>query len=383
MGYLKNKQVNLLNFHGSLVRFASSVIGIFGIVYLLKQGIPIHIILFLWSLIFILRSAVRPLSLKLQKRIGLKKGVIIGTLFYAGVFPVLSQVDGIGIWLFLFIVYYSIADTLYWLPYHSYYAAMGEEEHRGKHIGVREALSTIFTSIAPLAGGLLIVNFGFTATYFAAAVIMFLASIPVFFTKDRSPGEEMTFKKAYKDLDRRGFWLLLGDSILYNSHGFLWPVVLFLIVGNFVVMGGLLTLEMILTASLFLLLGHFIDKGKGKKILNIASILFVIVVAGRSFYVYDIKTILVFEVLAAFMLCFYVSSLFTVFYNLSKKSHNTLWFHFFGEIGWDVGAFFALASASLWTFLGFELRYFLPLSFLGLFIVRRVINSYFKNNKNI
>ena len=377
MSYLKNKQVNLLNLHGSLVRFATSVIGIFGIIYFLKQGIPIYIALSLWSLIFILRSIVRPLSLKLQKRIGLKKGVIIGTLFYAGLFPVLSQVDGIGIWLLIFIVYDSIADTLYWLPYHSYYATMGEEENRGKHIGVREALSTIFTSIAPLAGGLLIVNFGFTTTYLATAIIMLLASIPLFFTKDRSPGEEMTFKKAYKHLDRRGFWLLLGDSILYYSHGFLWPVVLFLIVGNFVVMGGILTFEMILTASLFILLGHFIDKGNGKRILNIASVLFVIVVLGRSLYVYDIKTILVFEILAAFMLCFYSSSLNTAFYNLSKKSHNTLWFHFFGEFGWDVGGFFALASAGMWTFLGFELRYFLPLSFLGILIVRKVLSSYF------
>jgi MFS family permease len=378
VGYIKNKQINLLNLHTSLVRFAVNVISIFGIIYLIKQGIPIYFAFLFWSLTYIIRILVRPFSLRLQEYLGLKKGLILGTLFYAGIFPILSQIDGIGIWLYFFVIYLGISDTLYWLPFHSYYAALGDVEHRGKHIGVREALTTIFSAIAPFFGGLLITQVGFWATYAVAGTIMLIASIPIFLSTDCSPGEEMTFKKARKELDMRGFWLLFGDSLLYAFHGFLWPVVLYLIVQNYIVMGGFISFEMILIALLFLLLGHYFDRGKGKNIINTSFILFTILILGRSFYVQSTESIMVFQILAAFALCFHLSCASPIFYNLAKKSHNTLWFHFLGEIGWDIGAFLALALTALWTSLGFELRYVMPMALIGLLIVRYILYSYYK-----
>ena len=381
MGYLKNKQINLLNLHTGLYRFANSIFYIFGTVYFLKQGIPLHIALLIWSFTFIIRMTIRPFALILQETIGLKKSVILGTLFFPGVFIFLSQINGINIWFFLFPIYFAIADSLYWLPYHAYYAAMGDLEHRGKHIGTREALITVLTSIAPVLNGFLIKNIGFWLVYIIAPIVMISAILPLLFANDCSPGEKMTYKKAFKKIDRKGFWLLLGDSIAYNANQFLWPIVLFLLFGNFVILGGLMSLEMFLVAILFLLLGHFIDNGKGIKIVWSAFILFIIVVLGRSFYVNDIKSILIFEVIAALMLCTYSSSLNTAFYNLAKKSHNTLWFHYFAEFGWDIGAFISLTLASLWVYLGFELRYIMPLSLVGILIVRGVLRNYFISAK--
>lgn len=379
MGFLKNRQINLLNIHTSLFRFADNTYTVFGMVYFLKQGIPIYFTLLVWAFIYFMRVVIRPFSLKLQIKIGLKKSVILGTLFFAGIFPLLSHVHGLGVWLVIFMIYVSTSDTLYWLPFHAYYSAMGDAEHRGKQFGAREALTTVFTSVAPLTGGFLIGHFGFWSAYTLSAFVMILSAIPVFLMKECSPGKELNLKQAMKELDFDGFKLLLGDSISSNANAFLWPVVLFLLVGNFVMVGGIMTLELFLTAILFLVLGHYFDKGKGERILTIALILYVTVIMGRSLFVYNTVTILIFEVLAAFMICFYSSALNPIFYNLSKRSHNTLWYHFFGEVGWDIGAFLTFSAGALITFMGVHLRYVMLLALIGLFIAKVVMEKYFRS----
>jgi len=381
MAFLKNKDINLLNIHTGLNRFSTTIVLMFGALYFLEQGLSYQTIFLVWIIIFLIRLFFRPISLKLSQKIGLKRAVIFGVFFYSGVFPILTQINGMNLWLYIFIVYWAFADIFYWLPYHSYYAAMGESENRGKHIGIREAFTMTLGAIAPLTGGLLIDNFGFWALYAMSMIIILMGSIPLFFLPCIDPGEKMTYKKALKELDKRGFWLLLGEGTLYYSHVFIWTIVLYTLVNNFTTFGWLLSFEIFLNAILFLFLGHYIDKGKGEKITLIATILIAIVITGRALFAYSIPSILVFEVLFALSLCFYSSSLAAGFYNLSKKSHNTLWFHFFGEIGWDIGAITALLGSYFWVDFGFELRYFVFWGLLGLIIVNRVLNKYFKNNK--
>jgi MFS family permease len=379
MDFFKNRQINLLNLHTILERFGASVVQVFGMVFLYKQGIELHIILFMWAGVYAIRFLVRPFSFYcIQKKIGLKKSLILGTITFAGVFPILAQIDGFGIWFFIFIVYWAISDTFYWLPFHAYYAAMGEVEHRGKHVGIREGATMIVNSIAPITGGFLIAHVGFWSAYLLATVVMILAIIPVLLTKNVSPGPDMSFKKAKKELDRRGLWLLFGDGIFYNFSGALWPIVLFLLVKDIVLVGGIFTIQMIVTAGVTVFLGQTIDKGRGARVVNITFLLAALVVLGRGLYVYDVKSILTFEFFSALMACFYAASLYSANYNISKKSQNTQWYQFFGESGWDIGAFIAFMVAGFWSMGGLPLRYVMPFALIGMLIIWKVLSPYYK-----
>jgi len=380
VSYIKNKNINLLNLHTGIHRFSIVAIFTFGALYLLKQGIKLEIVLIIWCLNFIFRLILRPLSIKISQKIGLKKSVILGILFYSGIFPVISKIDGLNIWVFIFILYFSLADVLYWLPYHGYYAAIGESHNRGKHVGVREMFAMILTSVAPLMSGFFIENYGFWSLYLVSMIVMLLGSIPVFFVSEVSPGEVMSYKKAVRKITKQGLWLLFGGSLAYYSHMFLWSIVLFSIVKSFVIFGGILSLEIFINAIVYLLLGHFIDKGRGKTIVIIGLVSMGIILLSRVFFVYNISTILISEAIFAFSLCFYGSSVNSAFYNLSKKSRNTLWFHFFAEVVWYIGGIISLSLASLFVYLGFELRYFMIFGLVGLFIVKRVLYKYYKYN---
>jgi hypothetical protein len=244
-------------------------------------------------------------------------------------------------------------------------------------------LVLFLTALSPITGGFFAHNYGFMVAYIAGATGMVLSSIPLIFTINKNSGKKMTYTSALKEIDKKSIFLLLGDGLTWNFHGFLWPVVLFSLVGNYVLFGGLLAFEIILSAILFLSIGNIIDRGRGLTIMKIAFTLNIILLIGRSFYVTTIPEIIFFEVICALTVCFYSPILNTAWYNLAKKSHNTLWFHYFSEIGWDIGAFIALMSAGLWSLMGMEIRYVMPFALIGMVIVWKTLRNYFVQEKRI
>lgn len=381
MGFLKNKNINLLNLHTGLVSFGDSIIYIFGAIYFLKQGLSLPTVLLIWAAIHVLRILIRPLALKFIQAIGLKKGVVIGTLLYPVLFIIITQVEGLGLWMLAFIIYFAIVDNLYWLPYHVYYATLGNAEHRGKQLGARESFVTLLAAAAPILGGFLTDRFGFWAIYTAAMVVMIFAVFPLFFTPNIPEDSKLKYKQAFKSIDKSGFWVYAGWGVLYTAHEFLWIIVLFTLVGEFTTFGWLIGLELLLMIVFSLLLGHLTDKGKGWTNILIAGVLLTVVIIARSFFISDILTIIIFEVIMALALCFFNIPVETGFYNLAQKSNNRLWFQAFSEMGWDVGGLLALLPAAALIYSGVELRHVMPGALIGMLIIIFVLRHYFADNK--
>ena len=379
----KNKNINLLNLHTGLQRFSNSIFDVFGAIYLLQLGISFPVVALVWAASFVLRMFLRPLSLLMAQKIGLKRATIFGTIIGAGLFLVLAQVNGLTIWLYIFIVFLALYDITYWLPYHSYYAAVGNYKDRGKHVGVRGAFVTLFRAAAPIVGAVLISKFGFWSLYLVAMISMLVSVIPILFASDYRQDTSMNFKRALRSIDKRGFLIQIGDGIVYNAHGFMWIIVLFFLTKNIISFGWLIGFEVLLTAVLFLVLGDMIDKGKGRKILSIGIILFSLVILGRTFFVYTINAVIISQIAFAVAVVFYRSIFQTSFYNLAKKTKNTLWFNFFGEMGWDIGALIILVLSAVLVSLGLEIRYIMPFAIVGLFVIQKVLSSYLNNSYSL
>jgi hypothetical protein len=160
-------------------------------------------------------------------------------------------------------------------------------------------------------------------------------------------------------------------------HTFVWTIVLFYLVSNYVTFGGLVALELVLTALLFILLGYLIDKGDGKQIAIIGLLTIGLVIILRAFFVTTIPYIIAINAVIAFGMTFYTSSFEVGFYNLAKQSKNTLWFNFWGELGWDMGAAISLLVGAGLFVLGVPLRFTIVLSLSGIFIIYKVLNSFY------
>jgi MFS transporter, DHA1 family, inner membrane transport protein len=377
MAFFKNRNINLLNLHTSLHKASTGTILMFGAIYLLQQGLSLKSVIIIWSLNFIVRILARPISFKLSQKIGIKKALIFGVIFYSFIYFILFNINGINHWITIFLVYFGLSDIFYWLPYHVYYARIGENENRGKHLGIRETSTMLLTSLSPILGGILIDNFGFKYLYIFSLLLMYIGLIPLFYIPEINSEEKLNYKKALKQIDKRGFFLLFGDGFQYYSHQFLWTIILFKIVNGFTLFGSILGFQIIITGIIFIILGHYLDKGKNKLIVNSAIILMFITILGRIFIVKDILTIIIFEVIFALSFCFYISSMNTGFYNISKKTNNSLWFHFFGEMGWDIGSLLSLSTAYILLTMNIEIKYIMLISIFGFITFAKVLKSKF------
>ncbi len=372
----RNKTINLLNLHSGLQRFSNSILDVFGAVFLLSIGLSFPVVALTWAASHALRALIRPLAVLLAQKIGLKWALIVGTVIGSGLFLVLAKVTGIDGWLCFYIFYMALNDILYWLPYHSYYASAGDEQDRGTQIGVRLGLINILKIAAPLLGGLLITHLGFGALYVSAAIVMLVSAIPLFFARDVSPGQPIRWKEAFRLIDKRGLVMQIGDGIM-NIHPFVWTIVLFYLLGDYAAFGGLMTFELLITTILFGVLGHFVDKGKGRKIMLSGMVIVATVIIARSFFVITVPQIIISNILVALGMTFYSMSYEVGLYNLAKRTPNTLWFNFFGELGWDIGAILSLSlSAGLYA-LGVPLRFVMLFALVGLFIIYQVLRRFY------
>src|SRR5258705_415393 len=101
MAYFRNNTVNLLNLHYGLHSFALSGSSAFFGVFLLKSGVPAPIVLLSIAAILLGRLLIRPSVLIFAKRFGMKPLLIAGTIATSLQYPLLAEVDGIGVGLFV------------------------------------------------------------------------------------------------------------------------------------------------------------------------------------------------------------------------------------------------------------------------------------------
>src|SRR4051812_31284251 len=152
MAFLSNDVINRVYVHAGIQALASGAGGVFVLVFLLRAGVPIPIALLSQASIVAGRFLLRPTMLPLAQRFGVKPLLIAGTLMIAGSYPMLAFVHGVGLMLWLFCAVSAVADVFYWVAYHTYFATLGDDEHRGHQVGAREAVVAVVGIIAPLLG---------------------------------------------------------------------------------------------------------------------------------------------------------------------------------------------------------------------------------------
>ena len=98
MRYFDNRSINRLYFHSGRQSFAFNGGAVFSYVYLLKAGIANYLVFFTIAAVILSRLVLRLVLLPIVRRIGLRNGLILGTLIEASSFLLLGQVHGHGAW---------------------------------------------------------------------------------------------------------------------------------------------------------------------------------------------------------------------------------------------------------------------------------------------
>lgn len=375
MAFFHNRTVNLLNLHYWITSVALGGGGAFWSVYLLKAGLSVPGVLLMSATTFGLRLILRSFLLLLGVRIGLRWLVVIGTILMGISFPFLTPVHGLGWPLVWLVIVTALADTVYWPSYHAYFAALGDEEHRGQQLGIREAISALLGIVSPLVAGWLLVGFGPRVAFFTTGVIQALAALPLFWTPDvpiarRAPG---AFRAALS-----GAMLFVGDGWVSSGYFVVWQLALFITLGeNYLAYGGALAVAALVGAVGGLVLGRYIDSGKGGQAVWVSLGLLSLVIVLRA-GVQDHPVLAVAaNAMGALVGCLYVPTMMTAVYNQAKRSPCVLRFHIAAEGGWDVGVATGLSLAAAVTWYGGSLSMTILMALIGAVFVFILLQRYY------
>ena len=363
MAFFRNSTVNLLNLHYGIHAIATSGGGAFYLVYLLKAGVPVPGVLLAVACILAGRFVTRPLVVLFAVRSGIRPLLVGATVFSAAQYPFLAEVHGVGWTLAVVCLLSSLGDTVYWTTYHAYFATLGDHEHRGQQVGVREALSALVGIASPLVTGWILVTFGPRAAFDLTAIILTLAAVPLFWTPNvavarQAPG---AFKAALP-----GLLLFLADGWMAVGFYLVWQIALFLSLGeSFLAYGGALAVAALVGAIGGLVLGRLIDAGHGQRAVWLAGGTMAAIILLRAAAPGNAAIAVIANALGSLGACLYIPTLMTAVYNQAKRAPCPLRFQVAAEGGWDIGGASSCGLAALLAALGVPLSVGILLSLFG------------------
>jgi hypothetical protein len=378
VAFFRNSSINLLNLHYGIHCIALSGGAAFFAIYLLKSGVPVPGVFVSLALILVGRLVIRPIVIGLAAGWDLRAMVVAGTLLSALQYPFLAEVHGVGAALAGLIAMAAVGDTVYWSTYHAYFAALGDDDLRGRQIGAREAIAAVVGIASPLLTGWMLVAFGPRVAFGATSGIVGLAALPLLWgpkvkVRRRVPG---AFRAAIS-----GTLLFVADGWIAAGYVFVWQIALFVSLDeSLLAYGGALAVAALVGAIGGLTLGRHIDAGRGKQAVWYAFGTFALIVALRAVATGNATIAVLANALGAFGACLYIPTMMTAVYTMAKRSPCTLRFHVAAEGGWDVGGAMGLLAAALASGLGVGLWAGVLQSLAGVAAIVIMLHRYYANS---
>jgi MFS family permease len=335
MAFFGNDAVNRVNIHYAIQALAQGAGGTLVFAFLLHAGVSVPMTFVWFAGILGGRFALRPLILPLGKRWGLKPLVIAGAMLTAVQFPTYAAVHGLGWPLLLNGALGAVASTLYWPSYHAYFASIGDAEHRGHQVGIREAVSTVIGIAAPLVGVWLILTAGPFWMFGAVGVVEALSVLPLLAAPNVMPPHQAP--GAWRAA-REGVTLFLLDGWQGACIYYVWQVALFVSLGSSIgAFGGAMAFAALVGAILTAVFGRHIDRGGGRRTAVLACIVTTALSLTQAAAFGHLWLAVAANALSAVATALIIPAISTPLYNLSQASPCPLRYNIATEGAWDIG----------------------------------------------
>lgn len=272
--FLRNgirKEVKELFVSVWIQNFAIMLLALFIPIYLWKLGYTFFDIAFYFLVVYGAYFFLVPLGAKLAAKIG-----YVHTIALAMPVTVLFNITlyAVSVWHGYFLisaVVYALAKALYWPAYHADFAQFGSEPQRGREISILYVVGQLTIFGAPLAAGLVLHELSFGWLFAIGSILLMVAIIPLFISKEKVYAHNIPFMKFYevyfdpKNFRRFVTYLGLGEELVAMTA---WPIFMYLVVGDILTFGGVLTGAMLVSSLLLLATGKLTDKFEKSRVVQ-------------------------------------------------------------------------------------------------------------------
>ena len=165
---------------------------------------------------------------------------------------------------------------MYWVPIHTDITTFTNKGDRGKQLSLFSTAQVILGAIMPIIGGLILLKYHYDVLFIMAIIIYFLSLIPLSTLPKVVERFSWTIGKTWKEFfskKRRNMILAyMGDGAEGEIGIIIWPVFIWTLLNhNYLEVGIISSLVVIVTIVVQLFTGKLVDKGNKKKMLKYGS----------------------------------------------------------------------------------------------------------------
>jgi MFS family permease len=274
--YLLNRELSEIYITIIIRFFALSLISIFIPIYLFQKGFDLGYIFLFFAIISTVAGLTAYPSLKLSKRFGVKRGILISIPFLIAFYLLLQFLTTNSLdWIFfLTSIFGGIECSLFWTNFHTDFAAFSSKKFRAEQIGGYTIIYMILAAIAPVIGAFVISNWNFNVLFILVSVLLFLSTLPLFMSEEHYIHEDFSFKKVREVIKKagpRGLSGFVGQAMILCAL-YSWPLFIFLILRTYLDVGVLTSLSLFIAVFSTFFIAKFADKFGRTRVLRIGSI---------------------------------------------------------------------------------------------------------------
>ncbi|OGY76400.1 MAG: hypothetical protein A2445_01130 [Candidatus Jacksonbacteria bacterium RIFOXYC2_FULL_44_29] len=274
-----SSQVRELYLNSAILDFAVAMVMFFEPIYLYQQGVTLPGIMLFYLGVYFLYFFLLPLGAKFARQKGFEHSIFLSSPFLILYYLCLLLVAKSMFFLFPAALFFALQKIFYWPGFHADFAHYGKDSEQGSELGTLNVIiSTVFI-LGPLVGGLLMYYFGFAVLFIVVAFLIILSNFPLLLTPERFEPHNFSYGKAFKRLfkpyNKRSFlaYLGFGEELIAMT---LWPIFIFIVLGNTVSAGGLVAVSTLITSVVVLFVGKLADKRPKEPILRYTTIIYVL-----------------------------------------------------------------------------------------------------------
>lgn len=267
IGYFKSRELDELYLSIYLRTFAESFVALFIPIYLLELGYSLQAVLFYFLLCFTIFIIITPLGMFLNRSVGVKKTMVLGTIGFICVYYSLHLVS-LGFPYYIVAFLHGISLGIYFSAFNIELTKASIKKAEGKELSFLKIIVLISASIGPVVGALIASQTSFHVVFLIVSLLLIISVIPLFLSKDVFVHYHWSLKNMFRADSKR-------KAVMYQAHGFLsiaseivWPIFIYFTIKNIVSLGIIITLSSFLIILLIIYIGRVADRDD-KKLLNV------------------------------------------------------------------------------------------------------------------
>lgn len=279
-----------------ILRIAMTLLGLFMPIFLFELfGLSLTYVLIYYLIDYAIYGSVVALGAKLAlNKIGIKNSIIISTFFgmvYYFLFFMVDKFveagnnewflgadrDKIILFAILSIVVINMRRVLYWVPIHTDLTKFTDRKNRLKQLSLLEASTIALNAVMPAIAGWILLYYNYDILFIIVIFVYLISLIPLITLPETNEKYSWTYWQTIKELfskkRRKTVIAFAGDGAENAISGIIWPIFMWQILnGNYLYLGLLSSVIVIVSVGLQLFVGKMGDHGKNKnRVLKIGT----------------------------------------------------------------------------------------------------------------